>query len=382
MTILVRPWQREDFPAVRRILWESWRATYGPFIPEEDLRNYIDATYQIDSLERLYESTFIHGTIGEIDGQAVGFARTQFHANENRLYLASLYLLPGHQGKGIGGKLLRAAEEKALAYGLLQLWVGVMAQNEKARRWYDRQGFSFVKEEPFRMGKTTVPNLIGFKMVKKHREETRLQRRCFAEFDGTGNGPPLADLAADLLEHQKKVWMQLSEGYEALALARVREIGGESPDEGLRVRVQWNAQRIASSAAPVDPESIRKRPCFLCLKNLPAKQQGIRYRDDYLILCNPAPIFPSHFTVANLRHQPQTLAGHIDDFLRLSEDFGPATTLFYNGPRCGARAGAGFAAFFSAASASRDTDTIRMACAFCGPPFAARNSARAWDSTT
>ena len=140
MEVLIRPWRRADFPAVRRILWESWIAAYRTFIPEEDLRTYFEATYQIDSLARLYDNPRVHGFIGEADGEAVGFARTQFHVNENRLYLASLYLLPAFQGKGIGGELLRAAEEKALAYGLRELWVGVMVQNEAAGRWYDTAG--------------------------------------------------------------------------------------------------------------------------------------------------------------------------------------------------------------------------------------------------
>jgi ribosomal protein S18 acetylase RimI-like enzyme len=166
MEILIRPWQKDDFPAVRLILWESWIAAYGSFIPEEDLRVYFEATYRIDSLSRLYDASFIDGFIGEADGEAVGFARTQFQKNDNRLYLASLYLLPAFQGKGIGGSLLREAEDKALACGLKELWVGVMVQNEAAGRWYERRGFRFVKEEPFQMGRTTVPHRIGCKEIE------------------------------------------------------------------------------------------------------------------------------------------------------------------------------------------------------------------------
>jgi ribosomal protein S18 acetylase RimI-like enzyme len=165
MEILIRPWRMEDLPAVRRILWESWMAAYSAFIPEEDLRSYHEATYRIDSLANLYKSTFVHGFIGVADGAAAGFARTQFHLNENRLYLASLYLLPAFQGRGIGGGLLLAAEERARDYGLEELWVGVMVQNEAARRWYEKRGFRFVREEPFRMGRTTVPHRIGYKMI-------------------------------------------------------------------------------------------------------------------------------------------------------------------------------------------------------------------------
>ncbi len=203
MEVLIRPWRKEDFPAVRRILWESWIAAYSSFIPEEDLRAYLEATYQIASLSLLYDSTFIHGFIGETDGEAVGFARTQFHKNETRLYLASLYLLPAFQGKGIGGRLLRAAEEKAGAYGLTELWVGVMVRNEAAGRWYERKGFRFVREEPFRMGRTTVSHKIGYKMIVRSSQDADLQRRLFAVYDGDEEADPLADLTAGLLERQK-----------------------------------------------------------------------------------------------------------------------------------------------------------------------------------
>lgn len=165
MEILIRPWRMEDLPAVRRILWESWMVTYSAFIPEEDLRSYYEATYRLDSLANLYKSSFVHGFIGEAEGMAAGFARTQFHLNENRLYLASLYLLPVFQGRGIGGRLLRVAEAKARDYGLGELWVGVMVWNEAACRWYDKRGFRFVREEPFRMGRTIVPHRIGFKVI-------------------------------------------------------------------------------------------------------------------------------------------------------------------------------------------------------------------------
>ena len=161
-----------------------------------------------------------------------------------------------------------------------------------------------------------------------------LERRCFAVFDGREETPTLSDLADGLLERQKKTWPGLAGGYEALGEARLREIRGD----GWGVNVQFNPRRIVSSGASLDPESLRRRPCFLCPENLPPEQQAIRYRDDYLILCNPAPIFPAHWTIAHVRHFPQSLSDHLGIFLRLAADFGPRTTLFYNGPRCGASA--------------------------------------------
>ena len=159
------------------------------------------------------------------------------------------------------------------------------------------------------------------------------ERRSFAVFDGRG-GTHLTDMAVALLELQKTTWPGLASGYEALGQAVSREIRGD----GWAVTVQFNPRRIVSSGARVDPEAIRRRPCFLCSDHLPPEQQAILYRDDDLVLCNPMPIFPCHLTIAHRRHLPQALAGNITTLLRLAADFGPRTTLFYNGPRAGASA--------------------------------------------
>jgi hypothetical protein len=161
-----------------------------------------------------------------------------------------------------------------------------------------------------------------------------LRRRLYAVFPEEGETSLLADLVAGLLARQKESWPALGAGCAALKAVRVREICGE----GLAVKVQFNPLRIVSMGAPVDPESIRSRPCFLCLDYLPPEQQAILYRDDYLVLCNPMPIFPGHLTIAHRCHLPQSLPGNMLTFLRLAEDFGPRMTVFYNGPHCGASA--------------------------------------------
>ena len=171
-------------------------------------------------------------------------------------------------------------------------------------------------------------------MTPNSRTVGGLERGCFAVFDGARETVPLADLAVALLERQKKTWPSLTVGYEALGEARLREIRGD----GWGVKIQFNPRRIVSSGARVDPETIRRRPCFLCPDHLPPEQQAILYRDDYLVLCNPMPIFPGHLTIAHRLHLPQSLPENMITFLRLAVDFGPRMTLFYNGPRAGASA--------------------------------------------
>ncbi len=114
---------------------------------------------------------------------------------------------------------------------------------------------------------------------------------------------------------------------EKLANARLRLPGirlpcahDQSTCGGYKVYLQYNPQRAVSSGAAVDAESIKNRPCFLCKDNLPGEQQGILYRNQYLILCNPAPIFEKHFTIVALQHEPQEIAKSINWLLQLSAD--------------------------------------------------------------
>jgi hypothetical protein len=172
-------------------------------------------------------------------------------------------------------------------------------------------------------------------MVKNScKEGSLLHDRIFASFDVGSSKPDLPGLCQNLFFQQKSRWPALSDGIDALNRVLVREI----PCNGFSVKLQFNPARITSSAAPVDPQSISRRPCFLCPENLPDPQKGVLYRQEFLILCNPFPIFNKHYTVSHITHIPQSFAGSVTLFLELAKDLSPDFNVFYNGPRAGASA--------------------------------------------
>jgi hypothetical protein len=161
-----------------------------------------------------------------------------------------------------------------------------------------------------------------------------LNTKVFAVFEKEQNAKTLPELCMELLSEQKKTWFELEQSYGSLKDIMTREI----VCNGFSVHVQHNPGRIRSTLADVEQKSIKKRPCFLCLDNLPKDQKGVLYRKEFLILCNPMPVFSCHFTIAHLVHQPQAISEHIDIFLHLMTDFGSLWSVLYNGPRCGASA--------------------------------------------
>ena len=141
--------------------------------------------------------------------------------------------------------------------------------------------------------------------------------------------------AADyLFNSQLKSWSLMNKNYDALKYIQTKSFWFE----GMKSKVQFNPERIISTSAKVDESSISKRNCFLCTENLPEEQKGILLRDDFILLCNPYPIFPQHFTIAALDHKPQKISEYYGEFLEISKLLSPNHTLIYNGPACGASA--------------------------------------------
>lgn len=329
MGIVIRPWRKSDLESILRITWQSWISAYASFIPESDLISYFNIHYTEKAFLSMFDDPLGQGFVAEMDGQIAGYTRFFLNQDENRLYVPSLYFLPDFQGQGMGRQLLEAAEEYAAEKNLDELWIGVMVKNRQAVVFYRKGGFQFIREEPFTMGKTTVSHLIGYKKLGKN---TQLIQKTYINFDGGKSLNSLSRLCLKLLLEQKRTWQDLREGYELLKNIRERDI----QCRGFSIRLQQNPGRIKSSLADVGEKNANGRQCFLCLDYLPEGQRGIFYRSDFLILCNPMPVFSSHFTISHLDHRRQAIAEHIDSLLQLMSDFGSRWTVLYNGPQCGA----------------------------------------------
>ena len=139
---------------------------------------------------------------------------------------------------------------------------------------------------------------------------------------------------SQLIVDQTNNWELAKNNYAQLKKVISREI---TFAEGIKFIIQFNPERIRSSAAKVDPKSILERKCFLCPANLPPVQEGIEFRDDYLILINPFPIFKKHLTIPLKEHTDQLIENNFKELLLLAQSLHDYV-VFYNGPKCGASA--------------------------------------------
>ena len=134
-------------------------------------------------------------------------------------------------------------------------------------------------------------------------------------------------------ERQLYVWKDARNHYRDLANVETREL----PTDLFTMRVQHNPARIVSTGATISKEAVAERPCFLCGANQPKEQMRLQLDGRYVLLVNPYPILPVHFTIPLRQHRPQAIRPMYGEMLKLLSHY-PELMVFYNGPRCGASA--------------------------------------------
>lgn len=151
-----------------------------------------------------------------------------------------------------------------------------------------------------------------------------------AETSGAGELEPAA---FRLLSQQAEAWPLLADGLRGLRSAQRRAI----TVDGVAVEVRHIPHRMKSTTARVDAASVRARPCFLCVLNLPAEQRGVGFGGEWVALANPFPIVDKHLTIVHRDHTPQRIAGRMGALFALARAL-PGFFVVYNGPECGASA--------------------------------------------
>jgi ATP adenylyltransferase/5',5'''-P-1,P-4-tetraphosphate phosphorylase II len=142
-----------------------------------------------------------------------------------------------------------------------------------------------------------------------------------------------SEKARALVLEQIGEWDLAGRNYEGLRKASVKtfDFGDYSID------IQFNPERISSSALQNQIQSLEEHNCFLCEANFTAPQRKISFNENFNILVNPFPIFPEHLTIVGVKHQDQQILNNFESMLDLASQLSKFV-IYYNGPACGASA--------------------------------------------
>ncbi|MFI6034327.1 GNAT family N-acetyltransferase [Streptomyces sp. NPDC051315] len=154
-----------DCDRVAEIRVRGWQTAYRGLMPQ----SHLDALSVTEDVERrraglLGGDGSVVNLVAERAGAVVGWAaHGPYREGEDRTEDAELYALyvdPAHVGTGAGRALLTEAVRRTAFRGHRRVYLWVLEENVRARRFYERAGFhADGAKEPFDVEGTAVPEV-------------------------------------------------------------------------------------------------------------------------------------------------------------------------------------------------------------------------------
>jgi GNAT superfamily N-acetyltransferase len=129
--VTMRSASPEDAPALAAIWHAGWRDGHlGHISPQ------LEAARDADSFRTRAAQRVGDATVAVINGEVAGFIMVVDDE------LEQMYVGARHRGTGVADVLMTDAEQRIAAAGYTTAWLAVVAGNARARRFYERRGWS------------------------------------------------------------------------------------------------------------------------------------------------------------------------------------------------------------------------------------------------
>ncbi len=162
----------EDAPAVALVAGASFLSTFAGILDGADivahvLKNSSAARFAAWSKDPTCIVTIAEHPDG---GAPVGYTLLTapdfpIATDDRDIELRRIYMLPLAQGTGLGKALMAQAVRDARAMGKGRLLLGVLGRNERARGFYERQGFLVAGRRQYQVGSTLCDDFIYARML-------------------------------------------------------------------------------------------------------------------------------------------------------------------------------------------------------------------------
>lgn len=157
---VLAPTLRDAVPADAAALAElgrrSFTETFGHLYRPEDLEAFL-ATHNTNDWRAQLESPDFAIRIAEAGGRPVAYAKLgppslPFETDRAAIELRQFYVLTPWQGAGLAQMLMDWVMEEARRRQASEIYLSVFVDNHRARRFYERYGFTFVQPYAFMVG--------------------------------------------------------------------------------------------------------------------------------------------------------------------------------------------------------------------------------------
>lgn len=152
--LTIRAATSEDTALLNRMGYLSYRAQFEQLWQSGDeLESYLHGQYSIPTIQKSLQDPADLWLIATA-GRPVGFAKLNWQRalpdmDLSGALLSKIYLLPDRVGKKYGAMLFEAVIAEVKKRGETFLWLEVLENNPRARKFYESQGMRHIKDVLF-----------------------------------------------------------------------------------------------------------------------------------------------------------------------------------------------------------------------------------------
>ncbi|MDR6300968.1 GNAT family N-acetyltransferase [Mesonia maritima] len=169
--IEIRQANKKDAKSIALLGRTTFSETFAHYFTyEQDLLDYLDATFSLDKIENSINKPNNKYWIATVNNLPVGYAKlklnsaSDFTLAKQVCQLQKIYVLKDFLSIKIGGELQHHLLKKAKQLEFKEIWLSVLKENIRAINFYNKSGFKKTGEHDFQIGRKN----FWFFVMQKH----------------------------------------------------------------------------------------------------------------------------------------------------------------------------------------------------------------------
>lgn len=170
--VKIRKAREEDVEVLALLGTVTYAESHGVYIEDKhDLMEYLKSSFAVDKIldeVRDIDTVFY---LMYYEGLPIGYAKINFRSCYKRndsgkdSELERIYILNDYIPLKLGQELLSYIEQKIADWNVEKIWLSVYNQNDRAIRFYRKNGYNEVGQRSFVVNKSVYDNLVFSKNI-------------------------------------------------------------------------------------------------------------------------------------------------------------------------------------------------------------------------
>jgi diamine N-acetyltransferase len=148
----------DQMAQLQAIARQTFRETFAEHNTEENMRQYLEEGFSLEKMTAEINNPHSEFYFAAQEEQVIGYLKVNFGPaqteikNDNAMEIERIYVLQEFHGKNIGQMLYEKAIQVAQAAKVEYVWLGVWEKNQRALRFYQKNGFTAFDKHIFVLG--------------------------------------------------------------------------------------------------------------------------------------------------------------------------------------------------------------------------------------